>query len=91
VEVQWGAEGEETYPVSIQVKAYDRAGLLRDVTGLVADERINLRSAEAVTGMKNNIALINATLEISDVIQLTRVLTRIERLPNVLEVRRRVS
>jgi (p)ppGpp synthase/HD superfamily hydrolase len=73
------------------VKAYDRAGLLRDVTGLVADERINLRSAEAVTGMKNNIAMINATLEISDVTQLTRVLTRIERLPNVLEVRRRVS
>jgi RelA/SpoT family (p)ppGpp synthetase len=91
VEVQWGAEGVETYPVSIQVKAYDRAGLLRDVTGLVADERINLRSAEAVTGMKNNIAMINATLEISDVTQLTRVLTRIERLPNVLEVRRRVS
>jgi GTP pyrophosphokinase len=91
VEVQWGAEGEETYPVSIQVKAYDRAGLLRDVTGLVADEKINMRSAEAVTGMKNNIALINATLEISDVIQLTRVLTRIERLPNVLEVRRRVG
>jgi (p)ppGpp synthase/HD superfamily hydrolase len=41
--------------------------------------------------MKNNIAMINATLEISDVTQLTRVLTRIERLPNVLEVRRRVS
>ncbi|MCB0115509.1 MAG: bifunctional (p)ppGpp synthetase/guanosine-3',5'-bis(diphosphate) 3'-pyrophosphohydrolase, partial [Caldilineaceae bacterium] len=91
VEVQWGVESTETYPVSIQVKAYDRAGLLRDVTGLVADEKINLRSAEAVTGMKNNIAQINATLEISDISQLSRVLTRIERLPNVLEVRRRVS
>ncbi len=91
VEVQWGIESAETYPVSIQVKAYDRAGLLRDVTGLVADEKINLRSAEAITGMKNNIAQINATLEIGDISQLTRVLTRIERLPNVLEVRRKVS
>lgn len=91
VEVQWGVESMETYPVSIQVKAYDRAGLLRDVTGLVADEKINLRSAEAITGMKNNIAQINATLEIGDISQLSRVLTRIERLPNVLEVRRKVS
>ena len=91
VEVQWGAKSEEMYPVSIQVKAYDRAGLLRDVTGLVADEKINMRSAEAVTGMKNNMALINATLELSNISQLTRIMTRIERLPNVLEVRRLVG
>lgn len=91
VEVQWGAKSEEKYPVSIQVKAYDRAGLLRDVTGLVADEKINMRSAEAVTGMKNSMALINATLELLNISQLTRIMTRIERLPNVLEVRRLVG
>ena len=91
VEVQWGAKSEEMYPVSIQVKAYDRAGLLRDVTSLVADEKINMQSAEAVTGMKNNMALINATLELSNISQLTRIMTRIERLPNVLEVRRQVG
>ena len=91
IEVQWGAESAETYPVSIQVRAYDRAGLLRDVTGLVADEKINMRSAEAITGMKNNMAMINATLEISNVSQLTRILTRIERLPNVVEAVRKVG
>jgi GTP pyrophosphokinase len=91
VEVQWGAKSAEMYPVSIQVKAYDRAGLLRDVTGLVADEKINMQSAEAVTGMKNNMALINATLELSNISQLTRIMTRIEHLPNVLEVRRVVG
>ena len=91
VEVQWGAKSAEMYAVSIQVKAYDRAGLLRDVTGLVADEKINMQSAEAVTGMKNNMAVINATLELSNISQLTRIMTRIERLPNVLEVRRVVG
>ncbi|RLT44704.1 MAG: bifunctional (p)ppGpp synthetase/guanosine-3',5'-bis(diphosphate) 3'-pyrophosphohydrolase [Chloroflexi bacterium] len=91
IEVQWGAESAETFPVSIQVRAYDRAGLLRDVTGLVADEKINMRSAEAITGMKNNMALINATLEITNVSQLTRILTRIERLPNVVDAVRRVG
>ena len=91
IEVQWGDDAEEAYPVSIQVTAYDRSGLLRDVTSLVADEKINLRSAQAVTGLKNNLAQINATLEIHNVAQLTRVLTRIERLPNVIEVRRKVG
>ena len=91
IEVQWGAESTDTFPVSIQVRAYDRSGLLRDVTGLVADEKINMRSAEAITGMKNNMAMINATLEISNVAQLTRILTRIERLPNVVEVVRKVG
>ncbi|MGB5049316.1 MAG: bifunctional (p)ppGpp synthetase/guanosine-3',5'-bis(diphosphate) 3'-pyrophosphohydrolase [Caldilineaceae bacterium] len=91
IEVQWGAESSETFPVNIQVRAYDRAGLLRDVTGLVADEKINMRSAEAITGMKNNMAMINATLEIGNVAQLTRILTRIERLHNVVEVVRRVG
>jgi len=41
--------------------------------------------------MKNNMAMINATLEISNVAQLTRILTRIERLPNVVEVVRKVG
>ena len=91
VEVQWGERNEETYPVSIQVWAYDRAGLLRDVTSLVADEKINMRSAEALTGLKDNLALINATLEIQDVSQLTRIMTKIERLPNVMDVKRRVG
>ncbi|HRJ41446.1 MAG TPA: bifunctional (p)ppGpp synthetase/guanosine-3',5'-bis(diphosphate) 3'-pyrophosphohydrolase [Caldilineaceae bacterium] len=91
IEVQWGAESSDTFPVSIQVRAYDRAGLLRDVTGLVADEKINMRSAEAVTGMKNNMAMINATLEITNVAQLTRILTRIERLPNVVDVVRKAG
>ena len=91
VEVQWGAKSEEKYPVSIQVRAYDRAGLLRDVTSLVADEKINMQAAAAETGLPNNVALIYATLELSNISQLTRIMTRIERLPNVLEVRRQVG
>ena len=64
---------------------------MRDVASLVADERINMRSVEALTGQKDNLALINATLEIEDVAQLMRILTKIERLPNIVDVRRAVS
>jgi GTP diphosphokinase / guanosine-3',5'-bis(diphosphate) 3'-diphosphatase len=88
IDVQWTAGGQETYPVKIQISAYDRAGLMRDVASLVADERINMLSVEALTGQKDNLALINATLEIEDVAQLMRILTKIDRLPNIVDVRR---
>jgi (p)ppGpp synthase/HD superfamily hydrolase len=89
--VQWADQPEATYPVKIQVSAYDRSGLMRDVAALVADEHINMITVEALTGQKDNLALINATLGIRDATQLTRILTKIDRLPNVVEARRTVS
>ena len=66
-------------------------GLMRDIASLVADDRINMLSVEAVTGQKDNLAMINATLEIENISQLTRILTKIDRLPNVVEARRKVG
>ena len=85
--VEWGGE-QRTYPVSILVKAYDRSGLLRDIASLVADEKINMREAQARAGLKDNSAVVTATLDISSTVQLSRLLTRIERLPNVVEAQR---
>jgi GTP pyrophosphokinase len=91
VDVQWATKRDVTYPVKIQISAYDRAGLVRDVAGLVADEHVNMRSVEALTGQKDNLAVIYAELEITDVAQLMRILTKIDRLPNIVEVRRKMS
>ncbi len=91
VDVQWATIRDATYPVRIHISAYDRSGLMRDVASLVADEHINMRSVEALTGQKDNLALINATLEIEDVGQLMRILSKLERLPNIVDVRRAVS
>jgi GTP pyrophosphokinase len=91
VEVSWGSGGQSTYPVRIIVRAFDRAGLLRDIATVVADERVNMREAQAITGLKDNTAVITATLDITGVMQLSRLLTKIEQLPNVLEARRQVG
>jgi GTP pyrophosphokinase len=92
LEVTWTATKQErTYPVKIQVSAYDRSGLVRDVAGLVADQHVNMRNIEAVTGQKDNLAVISATLEIQDIAQLTRIMTKIERLPNIQTVRRKLG
>jgi GTP pyrophosphokinase len=92
IEVSWtAAKQDQSYPVKIQVSAYDRSGLVRDVAALVADEHVNMRNIEAITGHKDNLAVITATLEIQEVAQLTRILTKIERLPNIQGVRRKLG
>ncbi|MBM4466554.1 MAG: GTP diphosphokinase [Chloroflexi bacterium] len=91
IEVDWGEDIKQVFPVMIQVLAYDRTGLMRDITEITAGERINITSANAVTDPKDHIAVITATLEISSIVQLSRVLAQIERLPNVFEARRKAS
>ncbi|PKO21280.1 MAG: (p)ppGpp synthetase [Chloroflexi bacterium HGW-Chloroflexi-1] len=89
--VSWGtasASAVGASRVKIRVQAYDRSGLLRDITEILQDEKINLLDASAVTARQDNLALITATLEVRDAEQVSRVLSRIDRLPNVVEVRR---
>jgi GTP pyrophosphokinase len=85
-EVEWGAT-REAYPVEIRIEAFDRAGLLRDVTAIVADEGINM-SAVSSSSHADNTATVMATLLIGNIQQLRSVLARLEGLRDVLEVRR---
>jgi len=91
IEVDWGVEVTETHPVRVRVEAYDRQGLLRDIAAVVADEAINLSAASVVTRKKDHMATMMVTLDIADIDQLSRVLARLERLPNVVEARRQTG
>jgi (p)ppGpp synthase/HD superfamily hydrolase len=62
---------------------------MRDIASLVAAADINMTSLNVTT--TKNTASIRATLEISDIAQLSNVLTKIERLPNVVEARRQAG
>ncbi|MDE3088135.1 MAG: bifunctional (p)ppGpp synthetase/guanosine-3',5'-bis(diphosphate) 3'-pyrophosphohydrolase [Chloroflexota bacterium] len=88
IAVDWNQAKQSVYPVQVQVRAFDRAGLVHDISGIVAAEGINMASTNALAGRKDHISIITATLEISSADQLTRILNKIDRLPNVIEVRR---
>ncbi len=89
IAVDWGVVENATYPVDIYIEAFDRPGLLRDITSIVANQRINMSSVNTITTKPDNLARVSATLEISNLDQLSRVLAMIEQLPNVTDVRRR--
>ncbi len=85
VSVSWG-EPKATYPIPVKLKAYDRDGLMKDVSTLIADEKVNMPKVKVET--TKNLAVFDLVLEVRDIVQLSRVLDRLENLPNVLEARR---
>jgi GTP pyrophosphokinase len=89
IEVDWDMRGDDTYPVDIEIDAFDRPGLLRDITAVVANEKINISSVSVITRKKELKAKILATLEITNIDQLSRMLSLISQLSNITEVRRR--
>ncbi len=85
LQVDWG-KVEHTYPVPIKVKAYDRQGLMGDISTLLDSENINI--ADISVNVNRTLAVINLVVEVKNLSQLSRILTRIENLPNVLEAHR---
>jgi guanosine-3',5'-bis(diphosphate) 3'-pyrophosphohydrolase len=82
VKVSWG-EPKSAYPVPVRIKAYDRNGLMKDVSTLISDEGINMSSVSVETS--RNLAIFDLTLEVHDIAELSRILDRLENLPNVTE------
>ena len=85
VRVNWG-EPKATYPIPVRIKAFDRDGLMRDVSTLIADEGINMPKVKVET--HRNMAIFDLVLEVRDILQLSRIFDRLENLPNVMEARR---
>jgi len=87
INVNWGRETGATYPVLVNISAMDREGLLNEITGVVADEGVNISNLNVNTD--NGLASIVATLSVENTAQLSRLLERIEKkVPNVFEARR---
>jgi GTP pyrophosphokinase len=87
VPVTWGDRGQDTFPVAITLFAWDRVGLLKDVSTLLADERVNILTVLTNTHDDRTVTLL-LTLEVEDVSQLSRVLHKLEGIQDVYEVRR---
>jgi len=90
VKVSWGSQ-IRTYPVPIRVTAFDRQGLMGDISNLLTTEGVNIIDVNVRVdhdNVKADTADIRLKVEVRDIAQLSRVLTRIENLDNVLEAQR---
>jgi GTP pyrophosphokinase len=89
ISVEWGGSPQRSFPVDVNVRAFDRRGLLRDISAVLADMKINIQAMNTLTHDGDGIADMNLKITVHDLEELSRVLARIQGLPNVLNARRR--
>ncbi len=90
IDVEWETEVQQTYPIAIRIEAFDRTGLLSEISNVVAENRINIVSAQ-VNVHSDHRATIAATLQVTSVAQLAKVVTRLEQLRDVHSVQRELN
>jgi GTP pyrophosphokinase len=88
LQVNWGSSTRENYVVDVLIKAFDRAELLKDVTSLLSNEKAHVYALQTNSNKHENMTYINLTVEIDGLSSLSRLLTKLEQIPNVLEARR---
>ncbi len=89
IEVSWGLSPDATYHVPIEIQAYDREGLLRDITTVLANERVNITDVNTHSDQSQGLAMISIVMEVSSLEALGRTLAKIKQLPNIIDARRK--
>jgi len=87
IEVGWAEAGGETYPIAIEVIAYDRRGLLRDLTTVVSGEDVNVAALHAGSRQADETVRVQTTVEVHSLDEFARVLDRLGQVTNVIEAR----
>ncbi len=88
LQVSWGNKPKRTYPVDMLIQAYDRTGLLRDVSGVLANERVNVIAVNTLSNQGENTANMQLTVEVESLEGFARLMTKIAQLPNVISAKR---
>ncbi|MYM62567.1 GTP diphosphokinase [Pseudomaricurvus sp. HS19] len=89
IKVDWGEAPQNVYSVDVLIEAFDRHGLLKDITTLLDAERINISAMQTLSDKRKNTVDMQVTIEIRSFTELSRVLSRLNQLPNVATARRK--
>jgi GTP pyrophosphokinase len=90
LQVSWGSSTRENYVVDILIKAFDRPELLKDVTSLLANEKAHVYALQTQSNKQENMAYITLTVDVDGLSSLSRLLAKLEQIPNILEARRQL-
>ncbi len=89
MEVSWGSAEVQEYSAVISLQALDRRGLLRDISGLMTDEKISIDRMSTASDHARGTADMDITVRVPHLEALRKVMDRLSALPDVLSVRRR--
>ncbi len=88
IEVEWGHQNGAVYPVEITMTAYQRTGLMQDISTILANLKINLLNINSNTNQAEQMVFTRLTMEIHSVDELVLIIDKLSQLPNVQDVKR---
>lgn len=88
LQVGWGDDSEEKYLVKVLIKAFDRVDLLNDITAVLSSEKIHISHLKTDYDQSDNLHYINLTVSVTSLNTLSRLLSKLHQIPNVIEARR---
>ena len=88
IEVEWGQDAESVYPVEISLTAFQRTGLMQDVSTILANKKINLLDINSKTNKQEQMVYTRLTIEIHGVDELVSIIDNLGQIPNVQDVKR---
>ncbi len=88
IDTVWGAGFVGTYLLTLRVEAMERGGLLKDITSLLANEKIKVIAMKSRSDYKRQIITMDFELEVNNIEVLARVSKRVEQIKDVVLVKR---
>jgi GTP pyrophosphokinase len=88
IEVEWGHKAGSVYPVEVSMTAYERTGLMQDISTILANLKVNLLNINSNTNRDEQVVHTRMTIEIHSVDELVTIIDKLSSVPNVQEVRR---
>ena len=87
--ISWGRSDSASYPVDLSLHAFDRSGLIRDISAVLADADTNITDIKSHADRKSLQVVMEISVEVSDLPTLSTIISKLEQLPNVVSVRRK--
>ncbi|ALS99529.1 GTP diphosphokinase [Lacimicrobium alkaliphilum] len=88
IEVHWASERSGAFESELEVRCADRDGILRDITTVLANDKVGLLGVNSLSNNKDHTARISLKLEVRDLNSLSKVVSRLKQVNGVTEVRR---
>ncbi len=87
LKAEWGNPAGQVFAVDVELIALDRQGLLKDITEILSQEKLN--AVRVNTNSHDSRAYMEFTLEVGDITQLSRFLVRVEQVRGMEQARRK--
>ncbi|TQV71576.1 GTP diphosphokinase [Aliikangiella marina] len=88
LQVNWSNAVNENYLIDLQIKAYDRKGLLGDITTLMAEEKVSVTALNTHVNKKHLMVSIKLQIEVPSISVVSKIMSKIEKLPTIVSVQR---